>query len=468
MKYSNGYRTVAAGILAGLALGASAQAQTSDPVLNALVKKGILTEKEAKDALAESQMQSGALTNRIVLPRGNTTKLMLEGFIQTQAELGTASAYEGQFPGPHATASDIYNSNPRIKFRRARIGAIGEFWDDFDFKIEGDFAQKDGQSAGYNGSNTKPDAFSMTDVFINYHKFEEAQLKVGQFFAPFGYEMLIPDVGPSAMLLTPERSQATESIVPERQIGAQLWGNPLAELAPAQKDLLNYRVGIFNGDNRNLNVHNNSNFMYAGRIESIPFTGKLFGQDVKWRVGVNGVYFDAGAGTTIAQIGNPLVNPDGSMAGLTLPANAPARERSWGVDQTLTIGQFAVSAEYLENSLASENANNIIAAQAPAFPGGVALPGMRSVVMNGYYVQPSYYIWDKKLQLVAKWESFNPGQNAHDNISTITGGINWYIHQQNVVAMLDYMHTWSQFRADNPGYGPSNFNEVMLRLELYF
>ena len=59
MKYLNSYTSAAAGLLAGLALGANAQAQTSDPVLNALVKKGLLTEQEAKDALAESQMQAG-------------------------------------------------------------------------------------------------------------------------------------------------------------------------------------------------------------------------------------------------------------------------------------------------------------------------------------------------------------------------------------------------------------------------
>jgi phosphate-selective porin len=184
---------------------------------------------------------------------------------------------------------------------------------------------------------------------------------------------------------------------------------------------------------------------------------------------VNGLYSDVGAGTQIAQIGNPIVNTDGSMG--TLSVLNPTRERSWGVDQTLTVGPFAVTAEYLENSLESQNGQNIFngtSLTGPAFPGGVNIPGRKSVVMNGFYVQPSYYIWGKKLQLVAKWESFNPGQVQYDNISTATAGINWYIHQQNVVAMLDYMHTWSEFRSNYAGYGPSDFNEVMLRLELFF
>src|SRR6185503_18579619 len=50
--------TLAASIIAGAAAANNALAQTSDPALNALVKKGILTEKEAKDALAEAQAQA--------------------------------------------------------------------------------------------------------------------------------------------------------------------------------------------------------------------------------------------------------------------------------------------------------------------------------------------------------------------------------------------------------------------------
>src|SRR5262245_9630532 len=47
--------SIVAGIMACGAAATSVQAQTSDPALNALVKKGILTEKEAKDALAAAE-----------------------------------------------------------------------------------------------------------------------------------------------------------------------------------------------------------------------------------------------------------------------------------------------------------------------------------------------------------------------------------------------------------------------------
>jgi hypothetical protein len=43
-------------------------------------------------------------------------------------------------------------------------------------------------------------------------------------------------------------------------------------------DLLTYYAGIFNGNCRNITINNNNNFMFAGRLELQPFTGKVFGQ----------------------------------------------------------------------------------------------------------------------------------------------------------------------------------------------
>ena len=50
----------------------------------------------------------------------------------------------------------------------------------------------------------------------------------------------------------------------------------------------------------------------------------------------------------------------------------------------------------------------------------------------------------------------------------MTGGLNYYIHGKNVIAMLDYIHTWSEYRQDHPADGKDQFNEVLLRLEFYF
>ena len=164
-----------------------------------------------------------------VQQRGSELKLVLGGFIQVNVEGGDAFAFNGNF-GQTAI-------NDRFRLRRARINLTGDFAEQFDFKMEGDFANSDGT----NGERT---AFSATDIWINWHQFPAAQIKVGQYKAPFGLEQLTPDT----TLYTIERTLPTDAITPDRQIGVELWGKPFTSIWPEQKDLLTYYAGIFNGN----------------------------------------------------------------------------------------------------------------------------------------------------------------------------------------------------------------------------
>ena len=95
-----------------------------------------------------------------VQQRGSELKLVLGGFIQANFEDGDVSAFEGRF-GQTALKD-------RFRLRRARINLTGDFAEQFDFKIEGDFEQSD----GLNSSRT---AFEATDIFANWHQFPEAK-----------------------------------------------------------------------------------------------------------------------------------------------------------------------------------------------------------------------------------------------------------------------------------------------------
>src|SRR5207253_4257353 len=152
-----------------------------------------------------------------VLPRGPEIKLTLGGFIQFNVEDGDVSAFEGRF--------GLTELKDRFRLRRARINLTGEFAENFDFKIEGDFENGDGISSNRT-------AFSGTDIFINRHQFPEAQIKIGQWKAPFGLEQITPDT----TLYMIERSLPTGAITPERQLGVQLWGKPFTNVWPDQKE----------------------------------------------------------------------------------------------------------------------------------------------------------------------------------------------------------------------------------------
>src|SRR5438094_341367 len=109
-----------------------------------------------------------------VQQRGSEIKLVLGGFIQTNFEDGDVSVFEGRF-GQTALKD-------RFRLRRARIGLTGDFAENFDFKIEGDFENSDGTSPSNRAD------FSGTDIWLNWHQFPGAQIKVGQYKASLRLE----------------------------------------------------------------------------------------------------------------------------------------------------------------------------------------------------------------------------------------------------------------------------------------
>lgn len=369
-----------------------------------------------------------------VQQRGPELKLVLGGFVQVNFEDGDVSAFEGRF-GQTAIKD-------RFRLRRARINLTGDFAEQFDFKMEGDFGQSDGTS----GNRT---AFSATDIWVNWHQFPAAQIKVGQYKAPFGLEQLTS----STKLLTIERSIATGAITPQRQIGIELWGTPLSNIWPEQKDLLTYYAGIFNGNGRNVSVNDNNNFMYVGRLELMPFKGKIFGQESFLKLGGDVLNSRDDAGTNISQTGNLLVNDDGSLSPFVLPS---ADERTaWSVDAWLEVGPFDLIGEYLQERVQGRTVNG----EPPAFT---------NFTTDGFYVTGAYYLIPKKLQAVVQWQYLNPGQKGNDGLYSILGGLNYYIHGDNLKLMVNYIHTWSDFRQANPEFGEDQFDEVIGRFQLMF
>ena len=371
-------------------------------------------------------------------------KLTLGGYVQAQFEGGDPFAFEGRF-----ASADLKD---RFRVRRARITVTGDYTEHFDFKVEGDFSFSDtaltirdanGRTLGSNSTRT---SFSATDVFINWHTYPELNVKAGQYKAPFGFEQLTPD--PSVISI--ERSLVTDALTPERQIGVQVWGKPFANLWPQEKDVLTYYAGIFNGTGRNITVNDNNEFMYVGRLEVLALKTKILNEDANLRVGVNGVFSRDDPGASVSNVVRE--NSDGSLAAYSLPTAGERTE--YGFDAALHLGRFDLIAEYINDRISPRRINNV----APLF---------NTFEPNGYYVQGSYFLIPKTLQLVAKWESFDPDQFNDDDLHSITGGVNYFIHGNNIRLAANYIHTWSDFR-DSRNLARSTFDEVLVRLQLVF
>ena len=217
--------------------------------------------------------------------------------------------------------------------------------------------------------------------------------------------------------------------------------------------MLTYYAGIFNGNGRNVSVNDNNNFMYVGRLELLPWQGKIFGQDSSLKLGGDVLNSRDDKGTNISQSLNLLVNSDGSLSPFVLPG---ADERTaWSVDAWFNLGPFDLIGEYLQ-----EKVDGRTVAGVP--------PGFADFTTNGFYVTGAYYLIPKKLQAAVRWEQLNPGQKGNDGIHSITGGLNYYIHGDDLKLMANYVHTWSDFRQANPQFGDDQFDEVIVRLQLMF
>jgi phosphate-selective porin OprO and OprP len=368
-----------------------------------------------------------------VQQRGPELKLVLGGFVQMNFEDGDVSAFEGRF-GQTALKD-------RFRLRRARINLTGDFAEQFDFKVEGDFENSD-------GLNSNRTAFEATDIFINWHQFPWAQIKTGQWKAPFGLDQLTPDT----LLYTIERTLPTGAITPERQVGIQLWGKPFATIWPGQSDLLTYYAGIFNGNGRNVTNNDNNNFMYVGRVESTLFKD-IFGKGSFLKLGADVLNSRDDKGTNISQSLTLLVNSDGSLSPFVLPG---ADERTaWSVDGWIRLGPFDLIGEFLQEHVNPRTVDGV--------PGG-----FDAFTTDGFYVTAGYYLIPKKLQAVVQWQHLNPGQKGNDGLSSIVGGLNYYIRGDDLKLMVNYFHTWSDFRDANHDLGPDQFNEVIGRMQLMF
>ena len=368
-----------------------------------------------------------------VQQRGSEIKLVLGGFIQVNFEDSDAFAFQGNF--------GLSAIKDRFRLRRARVNLTGDFAEQFDFKVEGDFGQGD-------GLNSNRTAFSGTDIWLNWHQFPAAQIKVGQWKAPFGLDQLTPDTS----LYTIERTLPTGAITPDRQIGAQLWGKPLTNIWPEQKDLLTYYAGIFNGNGKNTTVNDNNNFMYVGRLESTLFQD-VFGKGSFLKLGGDVLNSRDDKGVNISQSGNLLVNADGSLSPFTLPG---ADERTaWSVDAWLKVGPFDLIGEYLQEKVNGRTVNGVP-------------PGFANFTTDGFYVTGGYFLIPRKLQVVVQWQDLNPGQKGDDGLYSILGGLNYYIHGDDLKLMVNYLHTWSDFRQANPEFGQDQFDQVLGRVQVMF
>lgn len=345
----------------------------------------------------------------VVKPAGKEPTLTLGGLLQVQTEVGDRGD------------SRFANDADRFYLRRARLNAAGRFLEEFDFRLELDLA---GTLANTSGLRAQ-----MTDGYITWNRHAAANVRVGQFKTPFGYEQLFSD----PRLLTLERSLVNDRLTVGRQLGAQVAGDLLEKR-------LSYAVGAFNGNGANNNFNDDEHFMIVGRFSGVAWQGKAFNQSATWFAGVNGFSSDdtnVGFSSEFGFDSTPATSDrDNIFAGNRLAS---------GVDTVFQAGPLELTAEYLKVRFEPRSRR----------------PSPK-VSADGWYVQAAAYVIPQRLQVVAKHEIFDPNvDRTNDTTTAETLGANLYFKGHDVKLMADWV------RFDGPG-STGGQDKVLARLQVIF
>jgi phosphate-selective porin len=194
-------------------------------------------------------------------------------------------------------------------------------------------------------------------------------ITAGQFKIPFSMENLTS----SNKLEMIDRSQVVEALVARskdvignqngRDIGIQVSGT---FLKVKDMPVIEYRLGVFNGSGINVADTANNAKDISGRLIFTPIKGFSFGGDIYkgW---------------------DKAIKPD-------LPGHSQTRNRI-GVEFSYITSQFSIKGEYI----AGKDGNTS---------------------RSGWYLQTGYFVIPHKLQILGKYDLYDPNTETPDNNST--------------------------------------------------
>ena len=260
---------------------------------------------------------------------------------------------------------------------------------------------------------------------MNWNRYSFANVKLGQFKTPFGYEQLISDT----KILTIERSLPNDRLTDGRQVGLAVWGDIVT-------NRLSYNVGAFDGSGVNNSFNDNNNFMWAGRVSGVVFDGKIADRETRVALGINGLTTHD-TGITKTGFGFNSV-PGGVVDNLFT-----GRRDAWGVDAQAKWGALGLEGEYLRSEFK---------------PTGAA-----HFTSDGWSLAASADVLPKRLKAFAKFETFDANLSIFANTSDVwTFGLNYFVKGDDLKLSLNYL------LGNAPGAPEHGQGRLLARVQLIF
>ena len=210
-------------------------------------------------------------------------------------------------------------------------------------------------------------------------------LRVGQYYVPFSLENTTSDSDLDVI----NRAQVVNSLAPGRDIGAQ--GRDIGAMLMGKYSIFEYYAGVFNGAGIN-RLDTNKNKDVSARVIVRPIKNLAVGGSLY-----------------------------GGRYSATQGAVAVTRNKA-GLEAVYTTGALCFKGEFID---AKDDRTS----------------------KSGWYVQGSYDFLPKKIQAVARWDTFDPNRDLGDNrLDTLLVGGTWFIWEKTKL-MLNY----SVFRTEGQG-----------------
>jgi len=331
----------------------TARSQSTDDVLNLLIQKNIVSQKDADSIRAEAAIAAQTNLAKVkAFPVNAGKKITIAGYTQVR--------YQALEEAGNPDGFDI---------RRARLDVKGNISPYWSYHVQFDLA----------GTPKLIDAY--TELKIN----DYLNFTIGQAKIPFSLENLTS----SNKLELIDRSQAVEALVARgkdvggnqngRDIGIQVGGTILKL---KDRPVVDYRLGVYNGSGINI-ADNNENKDIAARLIVHPIPG----------LDISAAFYDGSR--FVPEKTEVKVDIKDSIVVSKTSAKTFNRDR-YGFDLNYDWNNLAVRCEYIHGTDDKTN-------------------------REGYYVQAGYYFLQKKLQLIAKYDFYDPDKVKVNDAST------WYV-----------------------------------------
>ena len=320
-----------------LSISSLSRAQSTNDILNLLVANKSISEEQADSVRAEAaikQVEADAAKKSFFVTAARSMRL--SGYTQIRFQQFDET---GKING-----TDV---------RRARLNLQGDVTPYWSYQFQVDFAGGP----------------KLLDAVADFKPFDFLNFTVGQTKIPLSYENQISDNKMEAN----DRSQVIEALVARgkdvngnhngRDLGIMVYG---AFLKINDKNRIDYRIGIFNGEGINVNDSNDTKSSSGRVIAHI-----LKGLDV-------GASYYSGWDKFTTGKGEPAINQDRSR---------------YGFEFNYDYKRFYFRGEYLQGKDGS-------------------------ISREGWYLQTGYFVIPAKLQLLAKYDVYDPNKSKADDMST--------------------------------------------------